>query len=70
MQFARALAGAPTMAFMAALDEQEGILCRAVERAGFATPIARAAAAAFTIGARIEWRRIAPATVQGAVGAA
>ncbi len=45
---------------MAALDEQEGILRQAVERAGFATPIAHATAAAFTVGARIEWRRIAP----------
>ncbi len=70
VQFAHALAGAPTMAFMAALDEQEEILRQAVERAGFAIPIARAAAAAFTVGARIEWRRIAPATIQGATGTA
>ncbi len=70
VQFARALAGAPTMAFMAALGEQEGILRQAVQRAGFAAPIARAAAAAFTVGARTEWRRIAPATVQGAIGLA
>ena len=70
VQFARALAGAPTMAFMAALGEQEHVLRQAVERAGFATPIARAAADAFTVGARLEWNRIAPATVQGAVGLA
>lgn len=70
VQFARALVGAPTMAFMAALGEQEGILRKAVERAGFAIPIARTAAAAFTVGARIEWRRIAPATVHGVTGTA
>ncbi len=70
VQFARALASAPTMAFMVALDEQQEILRQAVQRAGFAAPIARAAAAAFTVGARIEWGRIAPATVQGAIGLA
>ena len=70
VQFARALAGAPTIAFMAALDEQEQILRQAVECAGFATSIARAAAAAFEVGARLEWGPIAPATVQGAIGLA
>ncbi len=67
VQFARALAGAPTVAFMAALGEQEQILQQVVERARFTASIARAAAAAFTVGARLEWGRIASATVQGAV---
>ncbi len=70
VQFARALAGAPTVAFMAALGEQEEILRQTVERAGFSAPVARAAAAAFEVGANLEWGRIAPATVQGAVGTA
>ncbi len=39
VQFARALAGASTVAFMAALGEQEGVLRQAVQRAGFAAPI-------------------------------
>ena len=67
---ARALAGAPTVEFMLALGEQEQILQQAVERAGFTASIARAAAAAFTVGARLEWKRIAPMAVQGSIGTA
>lgn len=60
VQYARALAGAPTATFMLALGEQEQLLRTAVEEAGLGELIARSAAAAFEVGARLEWERIAP----------
>ena len=68
VRFARALAGAPTAAFMLALGEQEQLVRAAFEDAGFTARIAHIAAEAFETGAMVEWRRIAPATVQGATG--
>ena len=68
VRFARALAGAPTAAFMLALSEQEQLVWAAVQDAGFSQVIARGVADAFEIGARLEWERIAPAAVQGAMG--
>ena len=70
VQFARALAGAPTAAFMLALGEQEQLVRRAVVDAGVGKRVARSTAAAFEIGARVEWARIAPVAVQGAMGRA
>ena len=70
VQFARTLAGAPAVAFMLALGEQERLVRTAVEDAGFSELIARSAANAFEVGARLEWERIVPATVQGAMSRA
>ena len=68
IRFARALAGAPTTAFMLALGEQEQLVRTALEDAGFAERIACGAAEAFKAGAMLEWQRIAPVAVQGAMG--
>ena len=70
VRFARALAGAPTVAFMLALGEQEQLVRAALAEAGFGERIASSAADAFEVGARLEWERIAPAAVQGAMGTA
>ncbi len=69
-RFARALAGAPTVAFMLALGEQEQLVRAALVEAGFGERVAGTAADAFEVGARLEWERIAPAAVQGVVGLA
>lgn len=68
VRFARALAGAPTVAFMLALGEQEQLVRAALSEAGFSEQTAGTAADAFEVGARLEWERIAPAAAQGAVG--
>lgn len=68
VRFTRALAGAPTVAFMLALGEQEQLVRAALEDAGFAGRIVSIAAEAFEAGAMLEWRRIAPVAVQGAMG--
>ena len=68
VRFARALAGAPTAAFMLALSEQEQLVRAALQDTGFAGRMAGIAAEAFEAGAMLERRRIAPAAVQGARG--
>ena len=68
VRFARALAGAPIMAFMLALGEQEQLVRSAPARAEFSERTAGTAADAFEVGARLEWERIAPAAGQGVVG--
>ena len=70
VQFARALAGAPTTAFLVALGEQEKLVRRAVVEAGLGKRVARTAADVFEVGARLEWQRLAPAALQGVVGLA
>lgn len=59
--FARALAGAPSEAFMLALGEQEELLRAAVRGAGYSSRRARLAAIEFTSAARTEWGRVLPA---------
>lgn len=61
VRFAKSLAGAPSPAFMMALGEQEALVRRAVLQAGFGARNARLTARAFEEGAKLEWRRIAPA---------
>lgn len=59
VQFARALVGAETVAFIMALDEQEAMIRNAILEAGFSREKAYLAGQAFEAGARNEWRRIA-----------
>lgn len=61
VEYARALAGAPTDAFLKALDEQEGMVRRWAIGAGFGARRARTAAREFAASARAEWHRIAAA---------
>ncbi len=58
VQFARALAGAPSAAFMIALGEQEQIVRLVIADAGFSGDVARMAADSFEVGAKLEWQRI------------
>ncbi|MGI4798338.1 MAG: hypothetical protein ACRYG8_30705 [Janthinobacterium lividum] len=59
VQFARALAGAESVAFLVALGEQQALIRTAVLKAGYSNGKARAASEAFEAGAREEWGRIA-----------
>ncbi len=68
MQFARALAGAPSAAFMIALGEQEQIVRLVIAEAGFSGDVARMAADSFEVGAKLEWRRISNSLHTGAHG--
>ena len=60
-RFARALAGAVSADFMAALAEQEDLVRRAIVDAGFTAGQAGLAAERFETAARAEWARIADA---------
>ena len=66
VQFARALAGAPSATFMIALAEQEQIVRLVVTDAGFSGDVARMAADSFEVGAKLEWQRIKNAGSAGA----
>ncbi len=70
VQFARALAGVPSAAFMIALGEQEQIVRLVIAEAGFNGDVARMAADSFEVGAKLEWRRITSAVHMGAHGTA
>jgi hypothetical protein len=59
--FARALLGAPSAAFMMALGEQSELIRVGIQRHGWSKRKARDAAGAFVAGARTEWRRLASA---------
>ena len=59
--FARALAGAVTLDFAAALAEQEELVRHAILEAGFTAGQARLAAERFEAAAQAEWARIADA---------
>lgn len=61
VKYARALAGAPTGAFLEALIEQEGLIVRSAIGAGFGARRARTAAREFKAAAEAEWNRIATA---------
>lgn len=58
IQFARALAGAATATFTAALAEQVLLIRDAIMTAGYSARKARLANEVFEIGATTEWRRI------------
>lgn len=68
VRFARALAGAPSAAFMLALAEQEQLVRSAIEDPGVSERVARIAAEAFEAVAMTEWGRITLAAGQGAMG--
>lgn len=68
VQFARALAGAPAVAFMLALGEQERIVCRVIMEAGFGGDVARRAAESFGAGAKLEWQRLSSSLQAGTHG--
>ncbi len=70
VQFARALAGAPSAAFMIALGEQEQIVRLVITDAGYSGDVARMAADSFEVGAKLEWRRISSTLHVGAHGTA
>ncbi len=65
VQFARALAGAGSAAFMLALGEQEVLVRDAIVQAADPAAQARLACEAFVAGARTEWRRISWPTRPG-----
>ncbi len=68
VQFARALAGAPSAAFMIALGEQEQIVRLVIAEAGFSGDVARMAADSFEVGAKLEWQRLSFSIHVGAHG--
>lgn len=68
VQFARALAGAPAVAFMLALEEQQRIVCCVIREAGFDGDVARRAAESFEAGAKLEWQRLSLSLQTGAHG--
>ena len=68
VKFARALAGAPSAAFIIALGEQEQIVRPVIAEAGFSGDVARMAADSFEVGAKLEWRRITSAVHMGSHG--
>ena len=70
VQFARALAGAPSATFMIALAEQEQIVRLVVTDAGFSGDVARMAADSFEVGAKLEWQRLSSSIHVGAHGSA
>jgi len=70
VQFARALAGAPSAAFMIALGEQEQIVRLVIAEAGFSGDVARMAADSFEVGAKLEWQRLSSSIHVGAHGSA
>ncbi|NPD70378.1 hypothetical protein HN018_26590 (plasmid) [Lichenicola cladoniae] len=59
VQFARALAGAESVAFVIALDEQVALIRAAILDVGYAKAKARTTGELFEAGARHEWCRIA-----------
>ncbi len=68
VQFARALAGAPAVAFMLALGEQEQIVRCVIMEAGFGGDVARRAAESFQVGAKLEWQRLSSSLQAGTHG--
>ncbi len=68
VQFARALVGAPAVAFMLALGEQERIVRCVIIEAGFGGDIARRAAESFEAGAKLEWQRLSSSLYAGGHG--
>jgi hypothetical protein len=58
VEFARALAGAPSDAFLLALAEQRGLIRQAVWHVGCSLHSARRTADAFEQGAKAEWQRL------------
>ena len=69
-KFARDLAGAASADFMLALGEQGDLVRRGIMDAGYTDAQAQLAAGHFEVAARAEWRRLADAGVDGAVGRA
>ena len=59
VQFARALAGAETAAFVMALEEQAALIRTAVLDAGHSPEKAHLAVEAFEAGPQNEWRQVA-----------
>ena len=70
VEYARALAGIPTDAFLEALAEHGGLIRLWAEDAGFGAYLAQCAAREFREAAEAEWQRIADAGRSGAWGRA
>ncbi len=68
VQFARTLAGAPSVEFMIALEEQEQIVRSVITDAGFCNDVVRDAADSFEAGAKLEWQRLSSSLPAGLHG--
>ncbi len=68
VRVARALAGAPSAAFMTALEKQEQIVRLVITEAGFGGDDAGIAGSPFEVGAKLEWQRFLTSLHAGAHG--
>jgi len=68
VQFARALGGAPRVAFMPAFGEQQRIVRCVIMEAGFGGDVACRVAESFEAGAKVEWQRLSSSLQAGTHG--